>query len=109
MLITPSRIKRIKDLSIGPGVRKPRKKVLKGGKSLPTSTARERAIIKNSGMKKKQWKRQETIKPNVHPSKNDKMFLKQEKLLSVYKKSKAKSKSLKPTMKDVAGSKRRKK
>ena len=54
-------------------------------------------------MKTKQWKRQETIKPNVHPSKNDKMFLKQEKLLSDYKKSKAKSKSLKPTMKDVAG------
>ena len=48
MLITPSRIKRIKDLSIGPGVRKPRKKVLKGGKSLPTSTARERAISKKS-------------------------------------------------------------
>ena len=44
MLLNPSKIKRIKNMLIGPGVRKPKPK----GKSLPTSTARERAISKKS-------------------------------------------------------------
>ena len=78
---------------------KPVKKLMKKNQDEKRATIREDARKPKgnaNALAKEKYKNiirdGQKTKPNVHPSKNDKMFLKQEKLLSDYKKSRSKSK-----------------